>query len=93
MSRFLVLAAVSLAALWLPAGAGASDRLYFGTGSTISYVNLDGSGGADLDTGAATVSPVRGIALDPAAGRIYWANSSPANRISYANLDGSGART
>jgi hypothetical protein len=90
MRRILSIAAVTLAALSLPAGAGAADRVYFGTGSTISYVNLDGSGGGDLDTGAATVSPVRGIALDPAAGRIYWANSSPANKISYANLDGSG---
>ncbi len=33
-----------------------------------------------------------GVALDKAAGRIYWANNdtSTGNKISYANLDGSG---
>ena len=58
-------------------------------GSTISYANLDGSGGDDLDTTGATVSGPYGVAIDPAAGRIYWANGDQ-HTISYAKLDGSG---
>lgn len=79
----------------------AAGRIYWpnygprdlGNGTTISYANLDGTGGGDLNTGAATVSGPRGVAIDPAAGRIYWANYGPTGRgatISYANLDGSG---
>jgi hypothetical protein len=55
----------------------------------ISFANLDGSGGADLNTGTATLGNPTGVALDPAAGRIYWLDVS-ANVISFANLDGSG---
>jgi DNA-binding beta-propeller fold protein YncE len=67
------------------------DRVYWtnGPGNEISFANLDGSGGGDLSTGAATVNDPSGTALDPAGGRIYWANFS-GNKISYANLDGSG---
>ncbi len=79
-----------LLGLLAPAAAGAADRVYFGTGSSISYANLDGSGGGDLETGAATVEGARGIAIDPAAGRIYWANGGGGKfKISWANLDGS----
>ena len=60
-------------------------------GFKISFVNLDGSGGGDLATGGATVYGPDGLALDPAAGRIYWANvGAGANKISFANLNGSG---
>jgi hypothetical protein len=73
------------------ASSASADRIYFGSNTTISYADLDGSGGGDLSTGAATVAEARGIAIDPAAGRIYWANIEPGNTtISYANLDGSG---
>jgi hypothetical protein len=63
-----------------------------GSGTKISYANTDGSGGGDLNTGAATVSGPRGVAVDPAAGRIYWANYGDGfgTTISYANLNGSG---
>jgi hypothetical protein len=66
-----------------------------GRGTKISWANLDGSGGGDLDTGDATVEGPHGVAIDPVAGRIYWANYGPGSQgtgttISYANLDGSG---
>jgi Low-density lipoprotein receptor repeat class B len=57
--------------------------------NTISFARLDGSGAGDLNTAGATVSNARGIAVDPAAGRVYWSNASGA-KISFANLDGSG---
>lgn len=58
-------------------------------GNTISYAHLDGTGGGTLNTNGATVSGPDGVAIDPAAGRLYWANDH-ANTISYASLDGSG---
>jgi DNA-binding beta-propeller fold protein YncE len=67
------------------------DRVYWTafTANKISYANLDGSGGGDLDTTGATVSAPAGIAIDLSQNRIYWANSGT-DSISYANLDGSG---
>ncbi len=68
----------------------AAGRLYWAdSGNTISYANLDGSGGGDLDITGATPDAPYGATIDPAAGRIYWANLGN-NTISYANLDGSG---
>ena len=40
----------------------------------ISFANLDGSGGGDLDTTGATVNNPHGLALDPVDNTIYWAN-------------------
>jgi hypothetical protein len=58
---------------------------------TISYANLNGSGGADLNTTGATVSEPFSVAIDPAGGRLYWTNDfDTTDSISYANLDGSG---
>jgi DNA-binding beta-propeller fold protein YncE len=71
----------------------ATGRLYFtneGNG-TIGFMNLDGSGGGTLNTGTATVTAPDGLAIDPGARKIYWANDvTPAGVISFANLDGSG---
>ena len=63
-----------------------------GDGTTISWANLNGSGGGNLNTGAATVAGPRGVAIDPATRRIYWANygDGMGAKISYANLNGSG---
>gem|GEM_PF-504885 len=79
-----------LTMLCLAATALGAGRVYWAnnTANTISYADLDGSGGGDLDTGAATVESPSGVVIDPAAGRIYWANTS--SGISYANLDGTG---
>jgi hypothetical protein len=68
----------------------AADRIYWVNGSKISYANLDGSGGGDLNTGSGTISGARGLTIDPAAGRIYWSNGPTSHAIAYANLDGSG---
>ena len=57
----------------------------------ISYANLNGSGGGDLNTTGATVSEPFSVAIDPAGGRLYWTNDfDTTDSISYANLDGSG---
>ncbi len=69
-----------------------SGRIYWSnevTDGSISYANLDGSGGGDLNTSGATKEDPEGIAIDPATGKIYWANEA-AKTIAYANLDGSG---
>ncbi len=55
---------------------------------SISLANFDGSGGGDLVTSGATVDAPQGVAIDAAAGKIWWANC--AGPISYANLDGTG---
>ena len=59
------------------------------TPEAISFANLDGSGGGDVNTAGATVQGVEGVTVDPVAGRVYWANNGP-NKISFANLDGTG---
>jgi low density lipoprotein receptor-related protein 5/6 len=59
------------------------------TGNGIAWANLDGSGGGDFHPVGATVDVPVGVAIDPAARKLYWANFR-GNRISYANLDGSG---
>jgi hypothetical protein len=70
-----------------------AERIFWANygGNSISYAELDGSGnGEDLDTGATAVNHPTATALDPAAGRMYWANSSGVDSIHYANLDGTG---
>ncbi len=84
--------AVLLAALGLLvfASPAAADRVYFGS-SGISYVGLDGTGGGQLKTPGASTETPHGTAIDPAAGRIYWASGAAGqSKISVANLDGSG---
>ena len=88
----LALASLALALLLaLAPVALAKDSVYWANGGTsegISMANLDGTGGGDLTT-AATVDTPRGVAIDAAAGKIYWANFD-GDKISVANLDGSG---
>jgi DNA-binding beta-propeller fold protein YncE len=76
---------------WEPAPDPAAGKIYWAnySGNKISWANLDGSGGGDLNTGSATVSGPDGAVVDHAAGKIYWPNYS-GNKISWANLDGSG---
>lgn len=85
-----VLAALA-ALLCFAASALGAGRVYWvnNTANKISYANLDGSGGGDLNTDGATVDTPLGLAIDTAAGRIYWSNVG-LGTISYANLDGSG---
>jgi hypothetical protein len=85
----MALAAAMAVGLFASPGA-AADRVYFGSGG-ISYANLDGTGGGELDTPGASSGAPYGMAIDPAAGKIYWASGSGAqSRISVANLDGGG---
>lgn len=71
--------------------ARAADTIYWANygGGKIGLAALDGSGGGDLETSEATppASPA-GVAIDAAAGRIYWADGN--GPISFANLNGSG---
>ncbi len=73
--------------------ARAADRVYWGTVPGISFANLDGSGGSDLNlTGTTTTQQALGLAVDSATGRISWASAGDfgAVRVSFVNLNGSG---
>jgi DNA-binding beta-propeller fold protein YncE len=79
----------TLAAL-LPITAGAAgaggDKIYWGNESgSVRSGDLGGGGAADVFGGAYPC----GVALDPAAGKIYWASWSN-QAIQVGNLDGSG---
>jgi DNA-binding beta-propeller fold protein YncE len=84
----LIAAAVLLLAL-APAALG-TDAIYWANYSgedswgEISVGDLDGNG-ADFSTPGATVNGPVGVAVDPAAGQIYWANSD-ADTISSASI-------
>ncbi len=81
-----------LALLAAAPGARAADSVYWANivaPYRISHANLNGSGGADLDTTGATLGEPFGVAIDAAAGRIWWANEG-ANKISFADLGGGG---
>ncbi|MGZ4230237.1 MAG: hypothetical protein ACXVVQ_02270, partial [Solirubrobacteraceae bacterium] len=85
----LVVSCLALLA-WLAPAAFASDSIYWSSyqpGGGIRTGGLDGTGARDLV--AAENSP-EGIAIDPAAGKIYWADTT-SGAIRVANLDGSGA--
>ncbi|GIK76517.1 MAG: hypothetical protein KJ006_06160 [Thermoleophilia bacterium] len=93
--RLSTLLLVALAALVaLPASADATGRIYWSNfeADTIAWADLDGSGGGTVDTTGATVDGPMGLTLDPAHGRIYWANwaNHAGTTISWADLDGSG---
>src|SRR6476661_5635776 len=84
--HYLVLGFV--AALLLPASASAADSIYWASESCfVGAGNLDGSGTASTLFGSEG-GPC-GVAIDPAADKIYWANFS-SGTIRVANLDGSG---
>lgn len=76
-----------------------TSRIYwtsddFANPGKISWANLDGSGGGDLNTTGATVDRPWGIAIDTATNRAYWSSYEGADgnigAISWANLDGTG---
>jgi PKD domain len=90
--RLSGLVASCLAALaWLAPAAFASDSIYWSSyqpNGGIRIGSLDGTGAGNL---IAPESSPEGIAIDPAAGKIYWADTT-SGAIRVANLDGSGAR-
>ncbi len=78
----------------------AGGRLYFlgsaGTSEAIGFANLNGSGGGDVATGTAPINSFWGIGLDPAIGRLYWANEGNgkeerANAFGFVGTNGAGA--
>jgi DNA-binding beta-propeller fold protein YncE len=76
--------------------ARATGRVYWTSygSASIGFANLDGSGGANLSTGGVGIAFPTGIALDPAAGRVYWANRSNSGAaIKFADLGGGGGGT
>jgi hypothetical protein len=84
------LALLVCAAAWAASAAYASDSIYWTSYTTAGAVwvgDLGGSGARDLFPGE--TNP-QGVAIDSAAGKIYWADASGAIRV--ANLDGTGAR-
>ena len=90
---------VTVAALLLPASASAADSIYWSREDfpeSIRVGNLDGSVSTTPPISPRTLfgdggAPC-GVALDPAAGKIYWANFG-GGEIQVANLDGSGTAT
>jgi virginiamycin B lyase len=84
----LVVLVVALAALWLPASAGAYvywANYNLGNGTAIGRANLDGTGATEKFI-INTPEP-RGMAVD--GQHVYWANPV-AGTVNRANLDGSG---
>jgi len=87
-----LLAGVLLGLCCAPAAQAASQVYwgnYGGSPATISYADLGGTGGGDVNTVGATVEEPLGLAIDASAGRVYWANDA-APQISFASLAGGG---
>jgi uncharacterized protein (DUF2147 family) len=85
--RGALLAAATLGlTLLLAAPAFGADSIYWSAGNAIRVGNLDGSGSPALFNGE---TGPQGVAIDPAAGKIYWARSTT-DAIRVANLDGTG---
>ena len=88
----IFVAAIALSA-WSAPQALAANTIYW-TGETaakVSFTNLSGVGPAgDLNTTGATGTGFwDGTAIDPASGKVYWANWN-GSKISWAFLNGSG---
>ena len=75
-----------------------TERIYWanfgdGAGKSISYANLDGSGGHDLisniGSDPSAVGP-EGTAIDPATRKIYWSDFGGNKLIQFANNNGTG---
>jgi DNA-binding beta-propeller fold protein YncE len=82
--------AFAVAGVATTAAARAADSVYWTNhdANTVSFANLDGSGGfGNLATDAPVAGP-EGVAIDPAGGRIYWANEG-SGTIAFADIDGS----
>lgn len=67
----------------------AHHRIYYSIRTGIDYMSLHGSAGGTFNTTGATIDSASSLAIDPAAGKLYWTNWD-GQKISWANLDGSG---
>jgi hypothetical protein len=85
--RLLIVAGLVIASAALASPAQAADRLLWGNenASSISFANLDGSGGGDLTNNTKFVT---GLAVDSATGRLYYTNEE--GSINFLNLNGEG---
>ncbi len=70
----------------------ATGRIYYTNegANTIAFLNPNGTPGGNLNTGSATVQAPDGLAIDPAARKIFWANDDIPGSIGWASLDGGG---
>ena len=85
------LALLACGAGWLASAAVAADSIYwtsYTNSGGVGFGDLGGSDTHDLFTGESSPD---GVAIDAAAGKIYWANTTT-GAIRVANLDGTGAR-
>jgi hypothetical protein len=91
---FAVGMAVSAMLLWAAPAVQASETVYWSnyTSNSLAFANLDGSGGGAFDTAGQKVVGSEGLAIDSAAGRLYWSNfsSGPGDTgaIRFAGLGG-----
>lgn len=91
-----LIALAFVAVLAFAARAQAAETLYWDNydANTISFANIDGSGGGPVNLAGATLQEPEGIAYDTATNRLYIASSSEGvsnGTIVFVNLDGSGA--
>jgi hypothetical protein len=85
--------------LWIASSARAAELVYWDNYSaepaTISFANIDGSGGGALNLAGVEIEEPEGMAYDSVTNRLYIANAGPkgstTGQITYVNLDGSGA--
>ncbi|HVS99178.1 MAG TPA: hypothetical protein VHE08_01545 [Solirubrobacterales bacterium] len=88
----LLVGLLALAALSsMAARAQAAEKIFWDNYEerSISYADIDGSGGGPLDLSGVEPDGPEGMAFDPSQGRIYAA-ASEANEIVWAAVDGSG---
>jgi DNA-binding beta-propeller fold protein YncE len=100
VSVCVVAAVIAMAALLsIAANAGAAELVYWDNyrpePGTVSFANIDGSGGGPVNLTGITLEGPEGMAFDSATGRLYVASSSGGatkkGEIVFANVDGSGA--
>ena len=83
------LALLMCAAASFASAAFASDSIYWTSYTTSGAVRVGDLGGSAASSLFSETNP-QGVAIDPSAGKIYWADKAGAIRV--ANLDGTGAR-
>jgi hypothetical protein len=79
------------ASAWLASAASASDSIYWSSYTSAGAIQLGDLGGSAAHTLVTGESSPEGVAIDSAAGKIYWADTGT-GAIRVANLDGTGAR-
>jgi hypothetical protein len=82
-----------VAVLAIAARAQATETIYWDNynaepSESVSFANIDGSGGGVLNVAGTEISDPEGMAFDPANGRIYIADAS--SQILWVSVDGSG---